>query len=123
MPNLVRTLLGGTVLIGATLTLSIVTSTMALAQPGSTFQTRSQREADGVPAIPSVLSRTVHPPETYREWNGFAPGYAWYPYDGHDHWVRYDKIAPRPGTKTPQSWYPAGQKSRPEAKRPCWWCR
>src|SRR5215475_2409638 len=123
MPNIVRINLGGTVLIGATLMLSIVTATMAFAQPGSSFQTRSQREADGVRGVPSVLSRTVHEPEVYREWDGFAPGYAWYPYDGSDHWIRYDKIAPRPGLKTPQRWYPAGRQSRPEAKRACWWCR
>ena len=93
MLNIVRTHLGSTILIGATVALSIGTSATAFAQPGSSFQSRGEREADGVPAVPSLLSRTKHPPEVYREWNGFAPGYAWYPYDGSNHWVRYDRIA------------------------------
>jgi hypothetical protein len=104
MPNIVRINLARTILIGAALALSIGTSTTAFAQPGASFQSRGEREADGMPAVPSLLSRTKHPPEVYREWNGFAPGYAWYPYDGYDHWVRYDKMAPRPGPQTPQSW-------------------
>ena len=95
MPNIVRTNLGSTILIAATLVLSIGTSTTALAQPGATFQTRTQREADGVAAVPPVYSRTKYPPEVYREWNGFTPpGYAWYPYGGYDHCVRYDRFAP-----------------------------
>ena len=108
MPNMVRTDLGRTILIGAILALSIGTSTTAFAQPGASFQTRGEREADGMPAVPSTHTRTVHPPEAYREWDGFGPpGYAWYPYDGYDHYLRYDRIAPRPGPQTPQSWYPA----------------
>jgi hypothetical protein len=104
MPNIVRTNIGRTILIGATLALSMGTSTAAFAQPGASFQTRSQREADGLRGVPSVLSRTKHEPEVYREWDGFAPGYAWYPYDGSNHWVRYDRIAPRPGRQTPERW-------------------
>ena len=70
MANLVRTNLRRTILIGATLALSIGTSMTAFAQPGASFQTRSNREADGVPGVPSVLSRTKLPPEAYREWDG-----------------------------------------------------
>jgi hypothetical protein len=105
MPNLVRANLARTMLIGATLALSIGTSTTAFAQPGSSFQTRGEREADGWPAVPSANSRTKHPPEAYREWDGYsAPGFAWYPYGGYDHWVRYDRLAPRPNPQTPQNW-------------------
>src|SRR5215813_6340982 len=79
MASLVRTNLRRNILIGATLALSIGTSMTAFAQPGASFQTRSQREADGLPAVPSLYSRTKHPPEAYREWDGFSPpGFAWY---------------------------------------------
>jgi hypothetical protein len=44
MANLVRTNLRRTILIGATLALSIGTSMTAFAQPGASFQTRSNRE-------------------------------------------------------------------------------
>jgi hypothetical protein len=105
MANIVRTNLARTILIGATLALSIGTSMTAFAQPGASFQTRSNREADGVAAVPPVHSRTKYPPEAYQEWDGFTPpGYGWYPYDGYHHWVRYDRIAPRPGRQIPERW-------------------
>ena len=113
MANIVRTNLARTILIGATLALSMGTSTTALAQPGATFQTRTQREADGVAAVPPVYSRTKYPPEVYREWNGFTPpGYAWYPYGGYDHWVRYDRFAPRPSVQIPERWNYADSAAR-----------
>jgi opacity protein-like surface antigen len=105
MPNIVRANLGRIILIGATLALSIGASTAAFAQPGSSFQTRGERESDGNPALPSTYSITKHPPEAYQEWDGRTPpGYAWYPYGGSDHHVRYDQLNPRPSPKTPESW-------------------
>src|SRR5215831_6980793 len=119
MANLVRTNLRRTILIGATLALSIGTSMMAFAQPGASFQTRSNREADGVPGVPSVLSRTKLPPEAYREWDGFSPpGYGWYPYDGFNHWVRYDRINPRPDRQTPERWNYADSAAPPPPGTP-----
>jgi hypothetical protein len=110
MPNIARTSLGRTLLIGATVALSIGTSAAAFAQPGSSFQTRGQRESDGDPAVPTAHSRVVNPPEAYREWNGVSPpGYAWYPYGGSYHYLRYDRLVPQPSHRTPQSWYPAEQ--------------
>jgi hypothetical protein len=105
MPNIMKANLGTTILIGAILALSIGTSTAAFAQPGASFQTRGERESDGNPAVPSTFSTTKHPPEAYKEWDGRTPpGYAWYPYGGYDHNVRYDKLVPRPSPKTPESW-------------------
>ena len=119
MANLVRTNLRRTILIGATLALSIGTSMTAFAQPGASFQTRSNREADGVPGVPSVLSRTKLPPEAYREWDGFSPpGYGWYPYDGFNHWIRYDRINIRPGRQTPERWNYADSAAPPPPGTP-----
>ena len=75
MANLVRTNLRRTILIGATLALSIGTSMMAFAQPGASFQTRSQREADGLPAVPSLYSRTkLRPKHTENGTDSVRPG-------------------------------------------------
>src|ERR1700739_1329742 len=110
MPNIVSTNLGRTLLIGAIVALSIASSATAFAQPGSSFQTRGQRESDGDPAVPTAHSRVVNPPEAYREWNGASPpGYAWSPYGGSYHYLRYDRLVPQPSHQTPQSWYPAEQ--------------
>jgi hypothetical protein len=85
-----------TLLIGAIVALSVGTATTAVAQPGSSFQTRGERESAGKTAVPSPYSRSLHPPEAYGEWYGspgrfVVPGYGWYAYGGYP-WVGYPRF-------------------------------
>jgi hypothetical protein len=68
----VRNSLRSAVLAGSTVALLAGTG-LALAQPGSRFQTQGIREANGQRATPSVWSRTAHGVRHYRSY-GYAPG-------------------------------------------------
>jgi hypothetical protein len=72
LSRVVRDGLRSAVLVGSTVALLAGTG-MALAQPGSEFQTQGIRENNGQRATPSVWSRTAHGMRRYRAY-GYAPG-------------------------------------------------
>jgi len=89
--RMMRSNLGSTLLIGASLALSVGMPTMALAQPGSSFQTRGEREWEGKTAVPSPYGRSFHSPEAYGERYGLTGRYGGYAYGGRP-WVRYHRF-------------------------------
>jgi hypothetical protein len=71
LSRMVRDNLRSAVLAGSTVALLAGTG-IALAQPGSEFQTQGIREYNGQRATPSVWSRTAHRGRGYRAY-GYAP--------------------------------------------------